>query len=325
MRITPVLLLATLVACTASPGGPGGDAAVVSLHAGSAQTTFTGTAVPTRPAVLVTSRGEPVVGITVTFRVVDGGGTVQGAIQVTGADGVARVDAWILGSAGPQTLEAVVGDALGSPVLFAATAVHTVPAIVRRVRGDGIEGTVGLPLNEAPLLRVTDAQGRPSAGIPVSWIIEAGGGGFRYADNVTDENGEAGVTKWILGDVAGINIVTATVDCGSSCAPVRFSANGRAGPVHSMQIVVGDLQQAAAGTAVPVSPTVRVRDVHQNPAESPVMFSVIQGNGSVTNELSIPDATGSASVGSWILGPGENVLRAESAGVSVLFRATGTE
>jgi hypothetical protein len=76
---------------------------------------------------------------------------------------------------------------------------------------------------------------------------------------------------------------------------------------------------------VPVNPTVLLRDVHQNLVFAAVRFSVIQGSGSVTHELGVSDGSGNVNVESWILGPGQNVLRAESEGISVLFRATGTE
>jgi hypothetical protein len=313
-----------IAACSAaSTSGPGNET-VASLHAGTSQTSFAYATLPVQPAVLITLRGEPVAGVTVTFRVTQGGGTVQGATQVTGSDGVARVGGWTLGVAGPQALEAVIGDALGSPVVFSATAVQSAPAVVSVVRGSGINGTVGLPVDVTPALRVTDAGGRPLAGIPVSWTISAGGGGFRYADIVTDDQGIAGVVKWILGTSSGTNTVTARVDCGVSCPAVTFFATAAPGPVYTMQITQGDLQRVNAGSAVPVAPTVRIRDSYGNTiAGRAVTFTVVQGDGIVTGGATTSDETGLARPTQWTLGPGENLLRAEAEGVSVLFRATG--
>jgi hypothetical protein len=318
--------LALLAACSSSPSGTLPDETVVSLHAGTAQTAFANGAVPIRPAVLVTSRGAPVAGVSVTFRVTQGGGSVQGATQVTGTDGIARVDRWTLGPLGPQALEAVIGDALGSPVIFAATAVQSVPAVIEVVRGNGTTGTVGLPVSETPMLRVTDASGRPVAGLPVSWIITAGGGGFRYADNVTDADGRATVVKWILGTSAGQNAVTARVDCGAVCEPITFTSTGNPGAVHLMQLTTGDLQRVPPGAPVPVAPTIRIRDGYNNPTPGRVVtFTVVQGGGSLKGATATSDANGLARVEEWILGPGENLLRAEAEGLSVLFRATGAQ
>jgi adhesin/invasin len=326
MPLHRLLVLAALTACAtdSSTGLP--DETVVSLHAGTSQTAFANATVPIRPSVLVTARGEPVAGVTVTFRVTQGGGTVQGATQVTGTDGIARVEGWTLGPIGPQALEAIIGDALGSPVIFAATAVQSVPAVIEVVRGSGTSGTVGLPVTETPMLRVTDASGRPVAGLPVSWTITAGGGGFRYADNVTDANGRAAVVKWILGTVAGTNAVTARVDCGAVCAPITFTSSGAAGAVHAMQLATGDLQRVPPGVPVPVAPAIRIRDGYNNPTPGRVVvFTVVQGGGSIKGATATSDANGIARVEEWILGPGENLLRAEAEGLSVLFRATGAQ
>jgi hypothetical protein len=89
---------------------------------GTAQSTPVGTAVPILPAVLVTDgQGQPVAGIQVTFVVTGGGGSVDGPVETTGPDGVARVGAWTLGPAvGPNTLEARADGVQGSPVVFTA-------------------------------------------------------------------------------------------------------------------------------------------------------------------------------------------------------------
>jgi hypothetical protein len=54
-----------------------------------------------------------------------------------------------------------------------------------------------------------------------------------------------------------------------------------------------------------------------------VTFTVVQGDGIVTGGATTSDETGLARPTQWTLGPGENLLRAEAEGVSVLFRATG--
>jgi len=65
------------------------------------QSGFLGCNVATQPSVTVKdAHGNPVSGITVTFAVGSGGGTVTGATQTTNASGVATVGSWTLGTSG---------------------------------------------------------------------------------------------------------------------------------------------------------------------------------------------------------------------------------
>ena len=52
------------------------------------------------------SSGNPVSGLTVTFTVTSGGGSITGGTDVTGDDGIAEVGSWTLGSTpGANTLQ----------------------------------------------------------------------------------------------------------------------------------------------------------------------------------------------------------------------------
>jgi hypothetical protein len=102
---------------------------------GNGQSAEAGSPVAVRPAVLATdSAGEPVRGVAVTFVVTAGGGSVKGAAQTTGSDGIARVDRWTLGAEpGANTLEARSGSLQGSPVIFTAQATAASPQVDRLV------------------------------------------------------------------------------------------------------------------------------------------------------------------------------------------------
>ena len=94
------------------------------LHEGNGQSAAPGVAVPTPPAVRVRdATAAPVSGVRVRFEVGGASGTVTGETQTTGADGVARVGSWRLGTAGVNTLTATVEGAEidGEPVDFIAT------------------------------------------------------------------------------------------------------------------------------------------------------------------------------------------------------------
>lgn len=97
----------------------------------------------------------------------------------------------------------------------------------------------------------------------------------------------------------------------------------------TLSIAGGDGQQAIAGTAVAIAPSVRVEDGSGNPVSGlTVLFAVASGGGSLTGDSVVTGGDGVATVGSWTLGSaaGANTLRATCAGVGgspVTFTATG--
>jgi leishmanolysin/Big-like domain-containing protein len=98
--------------------------ASLALLEGNGQTAASGAAVPTAPAVRVRNASNaPVSGVQVRFQAASGSGTVTSGTQTTGADGIARVGSWLLGSGGVNTLTATVDGAVleGEPVEFIAT------------------------------------------------------------------------------------------------------------------------------------------------------------------------------------------------------------
>ena len=107
---TPVTLLA-------------GPPATIVTNGGNNQSAAAGTAVAVASSVKVTdSDGSAVGGVTVTFAVTSGAGSVTGASQTTNASGVAAVGSWILGTvAGTNTMIAAAPGLAGSPVIFSAT------------------------------------------------------------------------------------------------------------------------------------------------------------------------------------------------------------
>ncbi len=97
----------------------------IAVNAGNNQTATVGTVVATAPSVIVhDASNNPVAGVVITFAVASGGGSVTGASQTTGANGIATVGSWTLGTtAGPNTLTATAtGSGIaGNPVTFSAT------------------------------------------------------------------------------------------------------------------------------------------------------------------------------------------------------------
>lgn len=106
-----------------SATGTVGPPAHLEVVEGDGQSATIGTQVAVAPGVRVTDAfANPVPGVTVTFTVASGGGTLTGATPVSNAAGIARVQGWTLGFvAGPNTLSATRAGV--APVTVAATGV----------------------------------------------------------------------------------------------------------------------------------------------------------------------------------------------------------
>ncbi len=192
---------------------------------GDGQSATIGTAVPVRPAVTVRdSQSAPLEGVTVTFAVVDGGGSVFGGVVTTNASGVAEPAAWTLGGrTGSNRLEVTVPGL--PPLEFEATAMAGPPADVAAVEGDGQSAAAGSQVPARPAVRVVDVGGNPVPGAAVTFTATAGGGHVGGATATTDSNGRASVGSWTLGGSAGMNALEARVaGTGISGNPVTFSA-----------------------------------------------------------------------------------------------------
>jgi plastocyanin len=118
--------------------GTADAAAVMSINLGDGQSASRGTPVVEPPSVLVEDNfGNPVAGVTVTFAVASGGGSVTGPVQTTGDNGAAFVGTWALGpELGENTLTATSDGLAGSPVTFTATAVDFATSATIEVRND---------------------------------------------------------------------------------------------------------------------------------------------------------------------------------------------
>ncbi|MDO8501069.1 MAG: leishmanolysin-related zinc metalloendopeptidase [Gemmatimonadaceae bacterium] len=161
------------------------------------------------------------------------------------------------------------------------------------------DGTAGAVLAVAPTFEVKDAGGSALGGVKVTVAVTAGGGILTDAPTAT-KGGPTPVGTWKLGTAAGLNSVTVTV---GSLPPLVITVNGKPGPPASVAVVGGASQTALAGTTLPVAPTVQVRDQFLNGVPGvPVTFTVLDGDGTVSNAPVSTDASGNAVSPAWQLG-----------------------
>lgn len=201
-----------------------GVAATMVAASQTAQTAPAGTDVADPPSVIVRdAQGVPVSGVSVTFTVSAGGGTVVGSPATTSALGVAKVTSWKLGPVvGPNTVTAT---ASGLPsVTFEATGTAGAAATVVAAAGTNQTAVQGTGVATRPTVRVTDGGGNPVIGATVTFAVIQGGGSATGLVQLTDAQGQAAVGNWILGSGAPNTLRATVTGTGITGNPVTFTA-----------------------------------------------------------------------------------------------------
>ena len=262
---TPLALLALLAlgSCGGDPGSGPDTPTALTIRSGDGQTADAGTAVPNAPTVQVTGEsGTGIGGVTVSFNVTTGGGSVASATAVTGSDGVASSGTWTLGDPGPQLLRASVSGL--EPVVFSATALD-VPAALVIQAGDGQRAIAGTTVPDPIQVRVNGVTGAGLEDVTVSFQVTAGGGTVESATATTDGDGLASPGAWTLG-APGPQGLRATVN---ELDPVTIRATALGVPAE-MAVVAGADQEAQVGMAVPIlADRARDRFRRNAPARNP--------------------------------------------------------
>src|SRR5207247_7739299 len=269
----------------------------IAINAGNGQTATAGTAVLIAPSVIVRdANGNPVAGVSVTFAVASGSGTVSPTTPVaTGANGITAVTSWTLGpTAGPNTLTVTSGTLTGSPVTFTATGTAGAAATLVKSSGDNLTGPVATRLQTPHVVLVSDANGNAVAGVTVTWAAASGGGSVDPTTSTTDVNGHAQTFR-TLGVLIGTQTTTATATIGSTATTVTFSISATAAGASQMTAAGVDGQTETVGTTLPTPLAVRVADQFNNPvAGVTVTWTPGSGSGSVNPTTSTSNATGTA-------------------------------
>ncbi len=228
--VSPALEV-TSASFNVAPGAATTLTAVSSLS----QSAAAGALVSAPPSVRVSdASGNPVSGVSVTFAVISGGGTItpaSTATVVTNASGVAALTQWRLGTiAGANSVRATAAGLTGSPITFSAT------------------GTVGTPTQLAVLTQPAGAiSGRALTTQPVVEIRDAAGNRVTGASDAVTVSVATG-----SGDVAGTVTVNA-VNGVATFTNVRIDGAG----AHTLRFAAAGLTSATSAsitvTQVPVA------------------------------------------------------------------------
>ncbi len=122
---------------------------------------------------------------------------------------------------GAATITASTGEMGGTATI---RVVSGVPAQRAIASGDGQVGSVGRSLRAPLVVRVTDSNGNPVAGVRVTWAATSGGGSVQAISARTNGSGLA-EARWtlgaMLGAMLGAQTAAATVE---GLPPVTFTA-----------------------------------------------------------------------------------------------------
>jgi hypothetical protein len=197
-----------------------------------------------RPSVIVRDRnGSPMKGVSVSFRVVVGSGSLNDTEAVTDASGIATAGEWTLSkTAGLNMVSATSGSLR---VDFAGFGLAGPPAIVIKEAGDEQYGLPGSPLVFPPTVSVRDANDNPVGGAVVTFEVTGGGGSLSGSSTaVSDASGLARYEGWVIGS-NGAQSLSATV---SGVPPVTFTATVTTDPCGpSMRLFNGSTGDVALG------------------------------------------------------------------------------
>lgn len=281
--------------------------------------------VPQPPAVLVTSDGAPLAGVTVAFAVTGGDGSLGATTAMSGDDGIARLPSWTLGATpGRNEVTAVAPGFDPAAATFHAFGVAALPASLSIAAGDSQTAPVLSPLPVYPVVRVADANGAPVAGYPVAFAVSGGSIGSSVAE--TDASGLASAGPWSMPSTCPAQLTLTASAPLLAGSPQTIHASCTVGPPRL--IVKGpDSTRAVVGNPAPTPPSLHVFDAGGNGVpDVPVSFAVTTGNGSIT-AASLTGPGGRWTATSWILGTtaGANEVTVTVGSLpSVTFHAIGT-
>jgi hypothetical protein len=167
----------------------------------------------------------------VTFDPVSGvGNTITGETKTTGADGLAQLGTWRIGTVvGDYRMRATVaGLTLTTEPTWrvTGTALAAAQVVVAATSVQSQAAVAGAAVTIIPVVKVTDQYGNAVAGATVTFA--AGGVGPSAIGNTTattDLLGFASVGSWTMGAGSGARTLTATVSgVGITGNPITFTA-----------------------------------------------------------------------------------------------------
>lgn len=220
---------------------------------GDAQSGIVGQPLAEGIRVLVTEAGAPLPGATVTWSTTAAGGSLEEPSTVTDNAGAAT-NTWHLGTvAGPQTAQASLSGASGSPVTFSATAAADVAAALAKLSGDAQQGPINTALADPLVAKVSDQYGNGVSGVTVNWATD--GDATLSAPSVASDASGSSAVEVTLGSTVGPITIIATAE-GLGGSPQTFTATALEEPPVTATVTVSNNSFSPAALTVAAGTTV---------------------------------------------------------------------
>jgi hypothetical protein len=248
------------------------------------------------------SDGVPVPGVTVTFAVTGGGGSVGTPSAITDANGRAQTT-WLLGAlVGAQSVSATVAG-IATPASFTATASSAGATQMQFAIGPSTV-TAGIPISPAPVVVATDALGATVTSFtgPITLALGANPGGATLGGTLT-VNAVGGVATF---NNVRLNRTGAAYTLAASSPGLTGTTSAGftviAAPPIAFNIVSGNAQAGPPSTQLAQPLVVSVTDSLGNGVPGiGVTWGNVFGGGSLANQTTITNTSGQASA-TWTLG-----------------------
>ena len=277
---------------------------ILSIVSGGDQSGLTGEALTNPFVVEVRDQYDGTMqGVTVTYSVNEGGGSLNVTTATTDANGLAQSTLTLGSDPGTNSVEVSV-EGISRTEVFDAEAVLPLPTPTHLsiVSGGDQSGLTGETLANSFVVEVRDQYDAPTEGVTVTFAVSVGGGSLSSEMEMTDANGNAASTL-SLGSDPGTNTVTVSVE--GISRTVVFNAEASLPPPTPtvLLIVSGNNQSGSTGEMLAEAFIVEVRDQYDAPSEGvTVSFAVVAGDGMLSATTATTNANGQAE-NSLTLGP----------------------
>ncbi|MHB8586699.1 MAG: beta strand repeat-containing protein [Thermoplasmatota archaeon] len=236
--------------------------------------------------------GNPVSGVSVTWAVTAGGGSVTPTSSTSDSNGLVSTTLTTGTTAGTNTATATSSGLSGSPITYTVTGVAGSASAIASSGGSSFSGVTAGGTQVLKVL-VTDANGNPVTGTTVNWAVTEGSGSVSPLSSTTASNGIASTT---LNTAATAGTNKATASSGAlSGSPVTFTVSTVAGAASTLAASGGtSFSGITAGGTQALQAL--VTDSNGNPVNgATVNWAVTQGGGSIAPASSTTGSNGIAS------------------------------
>ncbi len=233
------------------------------------------------------SFGNGVSGVSVSWAITEGTGTLSSSQNTTGNTGTSETYLTLSAQNTPYTIQATAAGLSGSPVSFYVKPGDPPTEIQQTNPTTQVAGDAGVELTEILTVRVITEDGTPFPGFPVNYVVTEGDGALSSelgSENATeiqilsDENGYARA-RWVLGDEPGLNRVEAQAE-GLTNSPILFEALGEIGDPSLLTIIDGNNQSGPLGLALQEPFIVKLTDqVGNGIPNQNIEYRILQGSG----------------------------------------------